>query len=73
MKSLEQIKHDYALGKKFNSWDHFCFLANDNMFIQAVDEIARIYAEYRTRLLMARQYLVGHPLNTEDVPLERFG
>lgn len=68
MKSLEQIKEAYALGRKFKSWDHFCFVANDNMFIQAIDEIAGTYAEYRTRLILAGQQLV-----LGDLPMERFG
>lgn len=55
MKSLEQIKNEYALDKKFKSWENFCFMANDSMFARAVDDIARLYAEYRTRFFLSAQ------------------
>jgi len=44
MKSLNLIKDLYALEKNFKSWDHFCQVANDGMFIRAVDDIAALYA-----------------------------
>jgi len=62
MKSLNQIKNEYAIGKKFKSWEDFCFMANDSMFAAAVDEIAAIYAEYRTRFILninARKTVIG--------------
>ncbi|WP_118976906.1 hypothetical protein [Taibaiella koreensis] len=53
MKSLEQIKQEYALSKRFKSWENFCSVANDNMFVRAIDEIATLYAEYRTRFILS--------------------
>lgn len=45
MKSLNHIKATYAQERKFHSWEHFCLVANDDMFIQAVDTIAVLFAE----------------------------
>lgn len=72
MKSLDQIKHEYAVNKKFKNWENFCFVANDNMFVRAVDEIATLYAEYRTRFLLNTQ-LVTKSLNPNEFFVERFG
>jgi len=62
MKSLNQIKKEYAIGKKFKSWEDFCSMANDSMFAAAVDEIAALYAEYRARFILninARKTVIG--------------
>ncbi|PSK92121.1 hypothetical protein [Taibaiella chishuiensis] len=72
MKSLDEIKNDFARLKGHKSWERFCFLANDNMFAQAVDEIAKAYAEYRTRLLVNGASLIK-PLLTSDHLEEHFG
>ncbi len=45
MKSLSHIKAAYAQERNFHSWEHFCLVANDDMFIQAVDAIAVLFAE----------------------------
>ncbi|KAA5534941.1 hypothetical protein F0919_10100 [Taibaiella lutea] len=45
MKSLNHIKATYAQERNFHSWEHFCLVANDDMFIQAVDTIALLFAE----------------------------
>lgn len=62
MKSLEQIKHEYAVSKQFKSWENFCFVANDHMFVRAVDEIATLYAECRTRSVTAVLLPAGRTL-----------
>lgn len=72
MKSLEQIKNEYALSKKCKNWENFCFVANDNMFVRAVDEIATLYAEYCARLILAPRQLIAQP-QAEPVSMERFG
>lgn len=72
MKSLEQIKNEYAQSKKFKSWENFCFVANDNMFVRAVDEIASLYAAYRTRFILNRNYN-QEPVNSGELLMERFG
>jgi hypothetical protein len=72
MKSLEQIKNEYAISRKFKSWDNFCFVANDNMFVRAVDEIATLYAEYRTRTALSTQF-IAKTLRAGEQPVERFG
>ena len=72
MKSLDEIKNDFARLKGHKSWEKFCFLANDNMFVQAVDEIAKAYAEYRTRFLLNATTNIK-PLVLEDAPKEYFG
>jgi hypothetical protein len=72
MKSLEEIKNEYALSKKCSSWENFCFVANDNMFVRAVDEIATLYADYCARLILApRQLILQHVEQPGD--RERFG
>lgn len=72
MKPLEQIKNEYALNKKFKSWENFCFMANDNMFVRAVDEIAMLYAEYCSRfILSSRQRITLY--QQEISGLEIFG
>jgi hypothetical protein len=45
MKLLSDIKAAYAQERKFHSWEHFCLVANDDMFIQAIDAIAILFAE----------------------------
>jgi hypothetical protein len=63
MKSLNQIKDEYAISKKFHSWSDFCLKANDHMFAVAVDAIAAMYADYRTRFILnvnARTTIIGH-------------
>ena len=45
MKSLSHIKTAYAQEKHFKSWEHFCLVANDDMFITAIDAIAVLFAE----------------------------
>jgi len=45
MNSLNHIKAAYAQEKHFKSWEDFCLMANDDMFIQAVDTIAVLFAE----------------------------
>lgn len=45
MKTLQIIKDEYAADRRFKSWEHFCLVANDNMFIQAIDEIAELFAK----------------------------
>lgn len=63
MKSLSQIKNEYAISKKFRSWEDFCFMANDSMFAMAVDEVAAMYADYRTRFILninARKTIIGN-------------
>ena len=72
MKSLEQIKNEYAISKKFKNWENFCLVANDNMFVRAVDEIATLYAEYRTRFIQSAQ-LVTKSLHPSELLIERFG
>lgn len=72
MKSLEQIKNEYAVSKKFKSWENFCLVANDNMFVRAVDEIATLYAEYRTRFIQSAQ-LVVKSLHPSELLAEQFG
>ena len=72
MKSLEQIKNEYAQSKKFKSWENFCFVANDNMFVRAVDEIANLYAAYRTKFILNRSFN-QEPTVTKDFMMERFG
>ena len=72
MKSLDQIKNEYAVSKKFKSWENFCFVANDNMFVRAVDEVATLYAEYRTRFLLGTQR-VTKSLNPSEFFIEQFG
>ncbi len=72
MKSLDEIKNDFARLKGHKSWERFCFLANDNMFVQAVDEIAKAYAEYRTRFLLNQTTNIK-ALVYEDVVREHFG
>ena len=72
MKSLEQIKNEYALSKKFKSWENFCFVANDNMFVRAVDEIATLYAAYCAKFIFSpRQAL--RQLQGEQYGTEQFG
>ncbi len=44
MKSLDEIKQEYATRHHFSSWNHFCQVANDKRFIQAIDDIALQYA-----------------------------
>ncbi len=70
MKTLTQIKNDYAISKKFKSWEDFCFMANDGMFAVAVDAIASLYADYRTRFILnvnARKTVIGHTYFAEQV------
>ena len=45
MKSLSHIKALYAQEKHFKSWEHFCSMANDAMFIQAIDDVARLLVD----------------------------
>ncbi len=71
MKSLEQIKNEYAINRKFKSWENFCLVANDNMFVRAVDEIATLYANYLTQLILSRRH-EPKPL-VREIPLEAFG
>ena len=56
MKSLDQIKNEYAQSKKFASWETFCLVANDNMFVRAVDEIANLYAACKTKFIINRSF-----------------
>lgn len=72
MKSLDEIKNDFARLNGHKSWEKFCFLANDNMFARAVDEIAKAYAEYRTRFLLNGATNIK-PLVFEDAVREHFG
>lgn len=72
MKPLDEIKDDFARLKGHKSWERFCFLANDNMFAQAVDEIAKAYAEYRTRLMLNGASLIRPLIPTDNVE-EYFG
>jgi hypothetical protein len=72
MKSLDQIKNEYAVSKKFKNWENFCFVANDNMFVRAVDEIATLYAEYRARFILTTQ-MVAKSLHANELIVERFG
>lgn len=48
MKSLQQIKDEYAHSKKCKNWEDFCLVANDYMFAEAVDDIATLYAACRS-------------------------
>lgn len=73
MKSLEQIKHEYALSKRFKNWESFCFVANDNMFVRAVDEIATLYAEYRTRFLLSTRSFTAALVPAGVALQEQFG
>jgi hypothetical protein len=43
MKSLSYIKAVYAQEKHFKSWEHFCSVANDAMFIRAIDDVAQLF------------------------------
>jgi hypothetical protein len=52
MKSLSQIKAIYAQEKHFKTWEHFCLVANDAMFIRAVDEIAQLFAESQVQNIL---------------------
>jgi hypothetical protein len=72
MKSLEQIKNEYALSRKFKSWENFCLVANDNMFVRAVDEIATLYAAYCARLISSSRQMLRQ-LQTEHSGTEQFG
>jgi hypothetical protein len=72
MKSLEQIKNEYALSKKFKSWENFCFVANDNMFVRAVDEIATLYAEYCARFIISPRQMIRQ-LQSEHLGTGQFG
>lgn len=45
MKSLSHIKTCYAQEKHFRSWEHFCSVANDAMFIRAIDDVAALFAQ----------------------------
>lgn len=72
MKSLEQIKNEYAASKNFKSWENFCLVANDGMFVKAVDEIAIIYAEYRSHFIQSTQKIIKS-LNIKELFVERFG
>jgi hypothetical protein len=72
MKSLDQIKNEYAVSKKFKNWENFCLVANDNMFVRAVDEIATLYAEYRTRFTQSAQ-LIAKSLHTNELLTKQFG
>ncbi len=47
MKSLDQIKQEYAIAHKFANWNHFCQLANEQKLIKAIDDIALTYANNR--------------------------
>ena len=47
MKTLQIIKDEYAKNKHLKNWEHFCLVANDNMFIQAVDDIAELFTKSR--------------------------
>ena len=74
MKSLDQIKNEYAQSKKFASWENFCLVANDNMFVRAVDEIANLYAACKTKFIINRsfnQQLTSPASN--NFMLERYG
>lgn len=71
MKSLEQIKNEYALSKKYKSWEDFCFIANDSMFARAVDEIATLYAEYRMQFMLHVKFKVKPVQN--ELMLGRLG
>lgn len=70
MKSLEQIKNEYARDRKMKSWENFCEVANDNMFARAVDEIAALYAECRLQLALSRK-LILQPIANQ--PADRWG
>jgi len=72
MKSLDQIKNEYALSQKCKSWENFCLVANDNMFVQAVDEIAILYAECCAALLQQPRQLALSWSGREN-SIERFG
>lgn len=72
MKSLEQIKNEYAWSKKFKNWENFCFVANDNMFVRAVDEIATLYAEYCSRFIFSPRQAFRQ-LQNEHLGTEQFG
>ncbi|MFA6057722.1 MAG: hypothetical protein WC756_05965 [Taibaiella sp.] len=72
MKSLDQIKNEYALSKKFKSWENFCLVANDNMFVRAVDEIATLYAAYCARFTFSTRQVLRQ-LQTEHSGTEQFG
>ena len=63
MKSLNDIKNEYAKSKKTKSWEDFCFVANDNMFVRAVDEVATLYAEYCARFILSPRPLSLHDEN----------
>ena len=45
MKSLSQVKTQYAEERRFKSWEHFCSVANDDMFIRAIDDVAQLFAQ----------------------------
>lgn len=51
MKSLSHIKAIYAQEKHFKSWEHFCLVANDDMFIRAIDDIAQLYADSQSNVV----------------------
>jgi hypothetical protein len=72
MKSLNQIKEEYAQSKKFKSWENFCFVANDNMFARAVDEIATLYAAHSTKYILKRNLHTEALINDEYL-VGRFG
>ena len=72
MKSLEQIKNEYALSKKLKSWENFCLVANDNMFVRAVDEIATLYAAYCAKLTFNPRQMLRQ-LQGEQLGAEQFG
>lgn len=72
MKSLEQIKNEYAVSKKFKSWENFCLVANDGMFVKAVDEIAAIYAEYCSHFIQNTQKITKS-FKISELITERFG
>jgi hypothetical protein len=60
MKSLSHIKAIYAQEKHFKSWEHFCLVANDELFIRAIDDIAQLYADSQSNtvsLLPKKIYL----------------
>ncbi len=72
MKSLEQIKNEYAVSKKLKSWENFCLVANDSMFVKAVDEIAAMYAACCSHGIQNKQKAIKH-LNIKELLVERFG
>jgi hypothetical protein len=72
MKSLEQIKNEYALSKKLKSWENFCLVANDNMFVRAVDEIATLYAAYCAKFTFNPRQMLRQ-LQGEQLSTEQFG